>query len=172
MQRVALVLAGMALVLLLASGVALALNKIIGTKGSDLLIGTNGPDWLNGKGGNDRLIGREDRDNILGSRGNDVIRGGPGSDSPRGPGTWGLHGDIGADVIHGGPGDDLLTDGSTNHGDGVDRLGGGGGDDWLIASSSAPPSRDVLRCGAGRDRASVDREDEVRDDCERVDLFP
>jgi hypothetical protein len=41
MRRAVLVLAGMALALLLASGVALALNKV-GTNGPDTLKGTNG----------------------------------------------------------------------------------------------------------------------------------
>ena len=49
MRLVALVLAGMALVLLLASGVALAITKV-GGPGNDNLIGTNGPDNLRGKG--------------------------------------------------------------------------------------------------------------------------
>jgi Ca2+-binding RTX toxin-like protein len=159
MRVVALVLAGMALVLLLASGLALAITKVGGT-GNDRLIGTKGPDKLVGKGG---------RDNIEGRGGKDVIRGGPGSDSPSGTGSRGLHGDFGADVIWGGPGDDLLSDGPPID-SAVDSLGGGDGNDWLIASNT-PAARDVLRCGAGRDRATVDREDEVRD-CESVDLVP
>jgi hypothetical protein len=47
MRRVALVLAAIALALLLASGVALAANKI----------GTDGPDTLRGTNGDDNLIG-------------------------------------------------------------------------------------------------------------------
>jgi hypothetical protein len=47
MRRVALVLAAIALALLLASGVALAVNKI----------GTDGPDTLRGTNGDDNLIG-------------------------------------------------------------------------------------------------------------------
>jgi Ca2+-binding RTX toxin-like protein len=52
MQRT--VLAGMALALLLASGVALAVNKV-GTNGPDTLKGTNWDDNLLGKGGKDML---------------------------------------------------------------------------------------------------------------------
>jgi hypothetical protein len=47
MRRVALVLAAIALAPLLASGVALAVNKI----------GTDGPDTLRGTNGDDNLIG-------------------------------------------------------------------------------------------------------------------
>jgi hypothetical protein len=49
MRVVALVLAGMALVLLLASGVALALTKVGGPRG-DTLMGTKGSDKLLGMG--------------------------------------------------------------------------------------------------------------------------
>ena len=49
MQRVALVLAGMALALLLASGLALALTKV-GGPGHDVLMGTKGSDKLLGRG--------------------------------------------------------------------------------------------------------------------------
>ncbi len=45
MRRVVLVVAGMALALVLASGVALALNKV-GTDGPDTLRGTNQGDNL------------------------------------------------------------------------------------------------------------------------------
>jgi Ca2+-binding RTX toxin-like protein len=51
--------------LLLASGVALAVNKI-GTNGPDTLRGTNAADNLDGRGGNDVLYGLGGRDNLLG----------------------------------------------------------------------------------------------------------
>jgi hypothetical protein len=50
MRRTILLLATMALTLLVASGVALAVNKI-GTNGPDTLRGTDGDDNLLGKGG-------------------------------------------------------------------------------------------------------------------------
>ena len=56
LRRVSLVLAAMALALLLASGMALAVNKI-GTDGPDNLMGINNADNLSGKGGNDDLFG-------------------------------------------------------------------------------------------------------------------
>ena len=51
-RRVALVLAARALASLLASGTALAVNKV-GTNGADTLTGTNHADNLVGRGGND-----------------------------------------------------------------------------------------------------------------------
>ena len=53
MRRAILMVATMALTVLVASGVALAVNKI-GTDGPDALRGTNGDDNLIGKGGNER----------------------------------------------------------------------------------------------------------------------
>src|SRR3712207_7309196 len=73
MRRVALGLAAMALALLLASGVALAVNKV-GTNGPDTLRGTNGDDNLLGKGGsNDELFSLNGRDNLLGGAGKDCL---------------------------------------------------------------------------------------------------
>jgi hypothetical protein len=54
----------MALTLLVASGVALAVNKI-GTGGPDTLRGTNGAVNLLGNGGNDVLYALGSRDNLL-----------------------------------------------------------------------------------------------------------
>jgi hypothetical protein len=65
MRRVVLVLAVMALALLLASGVAWAVNKI-GTDGPDILRGTNRADNLLGEGGNDGIFGLGGRDNLVG----------------------------------------------------------------------------------------------------------
>jgi Ca2+-binding RTX toxin-like protein len=54
MRRLFLLMAAMAATLVVASGVALAVNKI-GTDGPDTLRGTNGDDNLLGKGANDVL---------------------------------------------------------------------------------------------------------------------
>ena len=72
MRRVVLMLAAMALAMLLASGVALAANKI-GTNGPDVLLGTNKADNLIGRGGNDVLPGYGGPDNIVGGEGNDLL---------------------------------------------------------------------------------------------------
>jgi Ca2+-binding RTX toxin-like protein len=70
MRRLVFLLTAMALALVLASGVALAVNKI-GTNGPDTLKGTNGADNLLGKGGNDALFGLGGSDNMLGGEGKD-----------------------------------------------------------------------------------------------------
>jgi Ca2+-binding RTX toxin-like protein len=75
MRRTILLLATMALTLLVASGVALAVNKI-GTDGPDTLSGTNGDDNLLGLGGNDDLFSLAGNDNLLGGPGKDEIFGG------------------------------------------------------------------------------------------------
>jgi hypothetical protein len=49
----------------------------------------------------------------------------------------------------------------------VDILEGGHGRD-SIESGNFPASRDIVSCGAGRDRADADRKDIVSDDCERI----
>jgi Ca2+-binding RTX toxin-like protein len=72
MRRAILMVATMALTLLVASGVAWAVNKI-GTDGPDTITGTNGDDNLIGKGGNDRLFALDGRDNLLGGPGKDVV---------------------------------------------------------------------------------------------------
>jgi Ca2+-binding RTX toxin-like protein len=68
MRRLVLLLTAMALTLVLASGVALAVNKV-GTNGPDTLRGTNGADNLLGRGGNDVLLALAGRDNVLGGTG-------------------------------------------------------------------------------------------------------
>src|SRR5687767_9568922 len=75
MRRVVLVVAGMALALLLASVVALAVNKI-GTNAPDTLRGTNTADNLLGRNTNDILIALAGDDKLLGERGNDIVFGG------------------------------------------------------------------------------------------------
>jgi Ca2+-binding RTX toxin-like protein len=55
-RRTILLLFAMIATLLLASGVALAVNKV-GTNGPDTLRGTNRDDNLLGKGGQDDLFG-------------------------------------------------------------------------------------------------------------------
>jgi Ca2+-binding RTX toxin-like protein len=72
MRRVVFMLAAMVLAMLLASGVALAANKI-GTNGPDVLLGTNKADNLIGRGGNDVLPGNRGSDNIVGGAGNDLL---------------------------------------------------------------------------------------------------
>jgi Ca2+-binding RTX toxin-like protein len=156
MRRAIVLLATMALTLLVASGVAWAVIKV-GGPGPDTLMGTKGPDTLAGRGSSDWIDGRA---------GKDVINGGPGDDDPLSPAIGNLIGGSGADIISGGSGGDLMDDGGDSA---VDILYGGGGNDFIISSSyNRPAARDIVSCGAGRDFASVDPKDIVRNDCERV----
>jgi Ca2+-binding RTX toxin-like protein len=72
MRKSVVLLASMAETLLLASGVALAVNKM-GTNGPDTLKGTNGADNHLGKGGNDTLFALAGNDNLLGGAGKDEV---------------------------------------------------------------------------------------------------
>jgi Ca2+-binding RTX toxin-like protein len=72
MRRTVVLLAVMAAVLVMASGVALAVNKV-GTNGRDVLLGTAKADNLIGRGGNDVLFGDRRSDNIVGGEGNDLL---------------------------------------------------------------------------------------------------
>jgi hypothetical protein len=182
MRRVALVLGAMALALLLASGVAWAVNKI-GTDGPDTLRGTNGNDNLLGKGGNDilyalagndNLQGGEGKDwlltgerrfqggdkNLVGGPGNDGILGGLGSDNALGgPGNDFVNGDKGSDRLTGEEGRDLI-EGWT----GTDRMVGGEGADWLVDGALDESSKnDVLSGGDGNDVLFGDHVPAVKD---------
>jgi hemolysin type calcium-binding protein len=90
-RKLALLLAVMLAALVLASGAALAVNKVCtsgttqanpcsGTKNSDLLVGTNGPDYIKGLAGND---------NISGGAGDDTTNGGSGNDTYSYRDGWG-----------------------------------------------------------------------------------
>ena len=171
MRRVALVLGTMALALLLASGVAWAVNKI-GTDGPDTLRGTNGADNLIGRGGNDRLFGLDGRNNLLGGPGKDWVdthpkefrtgdknlQGGPGNDI--------VFGGRGSDNVLGDTGNDLLVDGPLREFS-LDKVSGADGNDVLLVSN-APAAKDIATCGGGFDRVLADRKDLVASDCERV----
>ena len=192
MRRVVLVLAAMALALLLASGVAWAVNKI-GTDGPDTLRGTNRADNLLGEGGNDALFGLGGRDNLVGGPGKDWVLGG-NERRPQG-GDKNLLGGSGNDGVNGGKGSDNLVGGSGNdfvNGDrGSDRIVGGGGNDYLLDGEpfgeegskdvlsggegndvfdviNRPAAKDVVVCGDGFDRVLADRKDVLASDCERV----
>jgi Ca2+-binding RTX toxin-like protein len=84
----------------------------------------------------DYLGGSGFDDTIFGMRGNDTLVGGAGDD-----------------MLDGGAGNDMLTGGS-----GADKLRGGVGSDTIYAADG---ERDVIDCGAGRDRAVADSVDKV-----------
>ena len=173
MRRVALVLAAMALALLLASGVALALNKI-GTNGPDTLRGTNGNDNLIGKGGSDELHSLAGRDNLLSGAGKDcllcatrqfrgfagekILLGGPGNDF--------VLGGKGSESGLGGEGNDLLSDPGDREFS-KDRYSGGPGNEVIDVVHFRGAS-DLVVCGSGFDRVVADSNDVVAPDCEKV----
>ena len=190
MRRLILLLTVMAATLVVASGLALAVNKV-GTNGPDTLRGTNGDDNLFGKGGDDDIFGLGGRDNLLGGPGRDNVlggneerplggdknlAGGPGNDRViGGNGSDDLVGDSGNDLVDGGAGSDDITGGNGNDYlvDGPfdetsrDSLSGGDGNDVLDVINR-PATRDFVTCGSGFDRVFADSKDVVAPDCERV----
>ena len=174
MRRVTLMLTAMALALLLASGVAWAVNKV-GTNGPDTLRGTNGDDNLLGKGGNnDKLFSLNGRDNLLGGAGKDcllcatrqfrgfagdkILLGGPGND-------YVLAGK-GSESVVGGEGNDHLVD-PGNREFSKDRYSGGPGNEVIDVVHFRGASDRVI-CGSGFDRVVADSKDVVAPDCEKV----
>ena len=182
MRRVVLVVAATALTLLLASGVAWALNKV-GTNGPDTLRGTNRADNLLGKGSNDVLYALGGRDNLLGGSGKDWVLGGNeriplGGDKnlAGGPGNDGVYGGIGSDTVVGGPGNDFIL---SDHGSdsvageegrdfidswlGSDRIAGGEGPDWIVDGPLDETVKDTVSGGDGDDVIIVNNDPAARD---------
>jgi Ca2+-binding RTX toxin-like protein len=183
MRRVVLMLAAMALALLLASGVAWAVNKV-GTNGPDTLRGTNEADNLLGKGGQDDLFGLGGSDNLLGGPGKDWVLGGnelrpQGGDKnlAGGPGNDAVFGGNGPDNVLGGSGNDDVGGGRGSdssvvgeegrdivNGDrGSDRVVGGEGPDWLVDGPLRETSKDTLSGGDGNDAFIVNNRPATRD---------
>ena len=178
MRLVALVLAAMALALLLASGVALAVNKL-GTNGPDTLRGTNGDDNLLGKGGDDNLFSLGGSDNLLGGPGKDNVI--SGNERRSGGGDKNLLGGPGNDIVIGGwdsdnvlgqEGNDFLADGPERD-IALDNVSGGAGTDVIYVASLRlrATAEDIVPCGSGFDRVLADTKDVVAPDCEKVVLF-
>ena len=173
MRRVALVVAAMALALLLASGVAWAVNKV-GTNGPDTLRGTNRADNLVGLGGNDQLFALRGNDFLLGGPGKDIVLGGNEERAfwgdkklVGGSGNDVVAGGNGSDNVVGGSGNDLMADGEVEHDQSEDILSGGAGNDAIIVVNS-PAFEDKVTCGGGFDRVLADRADVLAPDCEKV----
>ena len=171
MRRTVLLVAVMAACLVLASGVALAVNKV-GTNGNDVLRGTDGEDNLLGLGGQDDIFGRGGSDNLAGGAGKDNVLGGderPGGGDKNldgGSGNDFVGGGRGSDNIAGGDGNDFLVDGGLRESS-RDNLAGGDGDD-VIDVINRPAAKDLVSCGSGSDRVLADRKDAVARDCEKV----
>jgi Ca2+-binding RTX toxin-like protein len=122
MKRLFLLLVAMAVTLVVASGAALAVNKI-GTNGADTLRGTNKADNLAGRGGDDTLLALAGSDTLLGGAGKDIVNGGSLAE-PFG-GHKNLVGGEGNDAVQGGLGSDNVV--------------GGDGNDFMLGGEFAPP---------------------------------
>src|SRR5215208_194679 len=180
MRRTLLLFSTMMLALLLASGVAWAVN-MVGTNGPDTLRGTNGDDNLIGNGGNDRLFARNGRDNLLGGPGKDclfcTIQTGPNEIHAfagdknlfGGPGNDFVWAGEGADNALGGEGNDLVSDDDDRVSQ--DNLSGGPGDDVIDVLQYRSPPRDIALCGSGFDWVAANTNDVVAPDCEKVVVF-
>jgi Ca2+-binding RTX toxin-like protein len=185
MRRIILLLMAMAMTLVVASGVAWAVNKI-GTDGSDTLWGTSGADNLFGLGGNDKLYALRGSDNLQGGPGNDFVvggtrEGGLGTEYPvgghknlfGGDGNDTIFGGKGSDDFLGGAGNDFLLDAGFFKWGNVccpagDNLSGGAGKDNIIVFNFRKTSeKDIVSCGSGFDRVVANRNDVLARDCER-----
>ncbi len=170
-RRLMWVVVVMGMAILLASGVALAAN-IRGTDGADTINGNAGADSLDGMAGDDTISGLRGSDKIVGGYGNDTLYGRSKESPEDDPND--IRGGFGRDTILGGTGADTLEGGADNdtisagplQDLAVDKVYGGGGDD-TISTANIPASRDVVNCGGGTDKVSVDSLDEVAD-CEDV----
>jgi hypothetical protein len=165
MRCAILLLIVMAAMLVVASGVALAVTRE-GGPGNDSVLGTDGPDDLGGGVGNDSITGFGGKDVMWGgflppslgafppnevSPNNDSMIGGSDNDF--------MTGLDGSDQIVGGTGDDLLFDGE-DAGGAYDVLVGGTGND-VLNPRNVPAGQDLTVCGAGTDVAYVDEADLV-----------
>jgi hypothetical protein len=153
-------------------------DNLFGFAGNDILNGLAGNDCLIGGPGNDRLNGGDGDDTIEGNAGNDTATGGNGADRMTGgSGRDRLSGGASNDTLNGQSGNDSVSGGAGN-----DRLAGSTGDDKLTGGAgtntySGGPGKDTINarngrketvdCGAGRDKATVDRNDRVKS-CEQV----
>jgi CSLREA domain-containing protein len=154
----------------------------VGTNRRDLMAGSPRGDDLRGRGGNDEINGYGGDDCLDGGEGDDFLNGSFGSDV--------LKGGSGADIGNGGPSDDLVLGGSGNDGfgggEGDDVVDGQGGNDFLTGNlgedlliggsgndriDAYDGDPDVVRCGPGRDQATVDTLDETSG-CEVVNRSP
>jgi hypothetical protein len=172
MRRTLLLLTTMALALLMASSVALALNRIsctggscAGTSGDDSMSGTVGSDNMNGLEGNDKLNGYGGSDELTGDAeagtlGNDTLNGGNGDDYLGDRfGTNTLIGGAGADSFYA----DYASAYATFGYDEISEISGGAGNDLVYALDGA---KDTINCGAGNDWVAFDSGLDVVRGCE------
>jgi Ca2+-binding RTX toxin-like protein len=135
MRRTVALLATLAVLLVLGSGVALA-ALVEGDDQNNTLTGTPKADTIRGFGGDDTIHGRGGPDTIYGDSGNDALY---GDDT--------LYGGKGEDLVYGGPGDDTLyvidlyyTD-TVDCGPGHDRVVADFQDDQIVNGDYQPLKR-------------------------------
>jgi Tol biopolymer transport system component len=124
------------------SGATVAVKASSGALGVRRVVGNARANRLVGNAGRDALIGGGGNDTLLGNGGNDTLNGGTGNDR-----------------LLGGAGNDLSLPGP-----GTDSALAGAGNDVVNAVDG---QRDTIDCGPGRDTATADPADRVRN-CERV----
>ena len=168
MRRTVLLVATMALILLVAGGVALALlarsplqdsaprfdcpedgEACNGTDASERIYGTPEGDRIDGGGGDDTIHALAGWDTVFDTEGRNAAYGGDGDD-------WITISGSG----YGGPGEDTI--------EGVFKGGkasGGPGVDLILVHNGKP---NTVSCGTGRDHVYFDKElDSLAADCER-----
>jgi len=168
MRRTVLLVATMALILLVAGGVALALlarsplqdsaprfdcpedgGECNGTDASERIYGTPEGDRIDGGGGDDTIHALAGWDTVFDTEGRNAAYGGDGDDWITISGS-----------VYGGPGEDTI--------EGVFKGGkasGGPGVDLILVHNGKP---NTVSCGTGRDHVYFDKElDSLAADCER-----
>ena len=168
MRRTVLLVATMALILLVAGGVALALlarsplqdsaprfdcpedgGMCNGTDASERIYGTPEGDRIDGGGGDDTIHALAGWDTVFDTEGRNAAYGGDGDDWITISGS-----------VYGGPGEDTI--------EGVFKGGkasGGPGVDLILVHNGKP---NTVSCGTGRDHVYFDKElDSLAADCER-----
>lgn len=135
-----------------------------GSDENDRIVGTKGADVIFGGGGRDRIRALDGDDLVCGEDGDDVLSAGPGLDE--------VFGGDGDDVLKGDDGDDLLIGGRDadvlSGGRGNDEIDGGTGDDRLRGSGGL----DTLVGGAGLDRLDGGADADVCEDADQAPPFP
>ena len=97
----------------------------------------------------------------IGGRGDDTLRGSDGGDRLAGfDNADALYGEAGADTLYGGAGGDEIYGGA-----GRDSVLAGPGNDFIEAKDG---TTDRVRCGPGKDTASIDHKDLLSPDCESI----
>lgn len=113
------------------------IERVIGSRGDDVIDGNSRDNQLSGEDGDDRLNGRGGRDELIGGGDDDRLDGGTGMDV--------LSGGAGIDTLFGGSENDTLFGGL-----GADTLDGGSGVDTLSYNGSAARIAIDLERGLGR----------------------